>query len=375
MNLLVKVTFLASLIAAYASAKANLIVNKQKDVPAHVLNFEVHGEPGSKCIVSRQNEITTYHFRYWEPSDNGYTISAMYIQGIRAAIDSSGGFPDAYSSLKIYIGLDELFSQHLSVNNGMIQKTMQWGSFVEGAQTATINVSNNSTANGTIDGRAFVVKHSNMTFLDGEGPPILTLPTKLKDPISSFTERMARAWRVGQTVPKTGGISLTHTRPPSAIYAKQHGPHGGCLWKSPARWQPAGGASEWGALLVPPQQWLGSLHHSKVARGAQIVVQLDRGLEDNPFTSIEELITSIHLHPADEPCHKEVTSSTEQHHPWPAGPSGPVPDPQPADGNGDPFYETSSSGMFPLDGLTAFKEADKLSFLASIMQSHEGMRA
>ncbi|KAJ3454648.1 hypothetical protein MRS44_013248 [Fusarium solani] len=65
-----------------------------------------------------------------------------------------------------------------------------------------------------------------------------------------------------------------------------------------------------------------------------IVPDTDRGLEDNRFTSIEELLTSVHPHPADEPCHTEVTVSTEQHHPSPAGPSGPVPAPEPADGEG-----------------------------------------
>ncbi|XP_044714517.1 uncharacterized protein HRG_11935 [Hirsutella rhossiliensis] len=77
-----------------------------------------------------------------------------------------------------------------------------------------------------------------------------------------------------------------------------------------------------------------------------IVPDTDRGLEDNRFTSIEDLLTSIYPHPdpTDEPY-------------------------QPADGNGDAVYETSSSGMFPLDGPAAFGDVDKLSFFADVMKA------
>ncbi|KAH7118140.1 hypothetical protein B0J13DRAFT_201943, partial [Dactylonectria estremocensis] len=106
-----------------------------------------------------------------------------------------------------------------------------------------------------------------------------------------------------------------------------------------------------------------------------IVPDTDRGLEDNRSTSIEELLNSVHDHSSDDPSRMEDHPSTEQHHTSPGGPSIAAPAPGPSDGSGDAVYETSSSGMFPLDGPAAFEEADKLSFLAGVMptsQSRQG---
>jgi len=106
-----------------------------------------------------------------------------------------------------------------------------------------------------------------------------------------------------------------------------------------------------------------------------IVPDTDRGLEDNRSASIEELLNSVHDHSSDDPSRMEDPPSTEQHHTSPGGPSIAAPAPGPSDGSGDAVYETSSSGMFPLDGPAAFEEADKLSFLAGVMptsQSRQG---
>ncbi|KAM4063400.1 ATP-dependent DNA helicase PIF1 [Hirsutella rhossiliensis] len=102
-----------------------------------------------------------------------------------------------------------------------------------------------------------------------------------------------------------------------------------------------------------------------------IVPDTDRGLEDNRFTSIEDLLTSIYPHPGptDEPYRTKGTTSTERHRPPPGGSSIPILAPEPADGNGDAVYETSSSGMFPLDGPAAFGDVDKLSFFADVMKA------
>ncbi|KAJ2891231.1 uncharacterized protein MKZ38_000723 [Zalerion maritima] len=68
-----------------------------------------------------------------------------------------------------------------------------------------------------------------------------------------------------------------------------------------------------------------------------IVPDADRGLEENGFTSIEELLSlDVNRH------------------------TGP---------DGDTVYATSSSGMFPVDGPAVFDEADKLSFLAGATQT------
>jgi len=91
-----------------------------------------------------------------------------------------------------------------------------------------------------------------------------------------------------------------------------------------------------------------------------IVPDTDRGLEENRFTSIEELVTSIQAYSGDYPC-----LSTEQ--------PEPALEPEPTAGNGgDTVYEMSTSGMFPLDGPAAFAEADKLSFLVGNIQTSQG---
>ncbi|KAL6406099.1 hypothetical protein AUP68_10662 [Ilyonectria robusta] len=100
-----------------------------------------------------------------------------------------------------------------------------------------------------------------------------------------------------------------------------------------------------------------------------IVPDTDRGLEENRSTSIEELLNSVHGHSTDDPCPTEDTALAEQHRSPTGGPGISSPSPEPSDGSGDAVYETSSSGMFPLDGPSAFEEADKLSFLAGVMPS------
>jgi len=91
-----------------------------------------------------------------------------------------------------------------------------------------------------------------------------------------------------------------------------------------------------------------------------IVPDTDRGWEENRFTSIEELVTSVQPRTPDGPC-----LLAEQLHRLPDEPAISDLGPEPTDRDGDDaVYETSSSGMFPLDGPAAFAEADKLSFLA-----------
>jgi hypothetical protein len=104
------------------------------------------------------------------------------------------------------------------------------------------------------------------------------------------------------------------------------------------------------------------------------VPDTDRGLEENRFTSIEELAASVQAHPNDDSC-----LSTEQHHHLPYEPAASVPSLDPTDrDSGDTVYEMLSSGIFPLDRPAAFAEADKLSFLADaipISQSRDGDNA
>ncbi|EWY79575.1 hypothetical protein FOYG_17269 [Fusarium oxysporum NRRL 32931] len=87
-----------------------------------------------------------------------------------------------------------------------------------------------------------------------------------------------------------------------------------------------------------------------------IVPATDRGLPENQSTSIEELLNSVRVDPG------------EERHP-PGELSASVLDKDQTDANGDVVYETSSSGMFPLDEPATFSEADKLSFLADAMQT------
>ncbi|KAM4063383.1 ATP-dependent DNA helicase PIF1 [Hirsutella rhossiliensis] len=79
-----------------------------------------------------------------------------------------------------------------------------------------------------------------------------------------------------------------------------------------------------------------------------IVPDTDRGLEENNFRSIDELVNSINPTLAAESCDLDCTLSTEQTQP----------------------SQTSTSGMFPLDGPAAFADTDKLSFLADIVNAN-----
>ncbi|KAG6989607.1 hypothetical protein FocnCong_v021163 [Fusarium oxysporum f. sp. conglutinans] len=99
-----------------------------------------------------------------------------------------------------------------------------------------------------------------------------------------------------------------------------------------------------------------------------IVPNTDRGLEENGFTSIEELLTSIQPDPSDDTSPSGDNVSTEQRRPLPEDLHISAPGPGSVDRGDDILYETSTSGMFPLDGPAAFAEADKLSFLAEAIQ-------
>ncbi|KAM4055420.1 PIF1 protein [Hirsutella rhossiliensis] len=78
-----------------------------------------------------------------------------------------------------------------------------------------------------------------------------------------------------------------------------------------------------------------------------IVPDTDRGLEENNFRSIDELTQ-----------------------PSPGEPATLVPDSAVIGLEVDTVCETSTSGMFPLDGPAAFADTDKLSFLADIVNAN-----
>ncbi|KAM4062555.1 PIF1 protein [Hirsutella rhossiliensis] len=78
-----------------------------------------------------------------------------------------------------------------------------------------------------------------------------------------------------------------------------------------------------------------------------IVPDTDRGLEENSFRSIDELTR-----------------------PSPGEPATLVPDSAAIGLDVDAVCETSTSGMFPLNGPAAFAETDKLSFLADIVNAN-----
>ncbi|XP_044718878.1 ATP-dependent DNA helicase PIF1 [Hirsutella rhossiliensis] len=86
-----------------------------------------------------------------------------------------------------------------------------------------------------------------------------------------------------------------------------------------------------------------------------IVPDTDRGLQENSFRSIDELVNSIDPTFIAESCDLNCTLSTEQTQPLLEV---------------DTVCETSTSGMFPLDGPAAFAESDKLSFLADIVNAN-----
>ncbi|KAM4062608.1 PIF1-like helicase [Hirsutella rhossiliensis] len=101
-----------------------------------------------------------------------------------------------------------------------------------------------------------------------------------------------------------------------------------------------------------------------------IVPNTDRGLAENSFTSIDELVNSIDPIFIAESCDLDCALSTEQTQPSPGEPATLVPDSAAIGQEVDPVYETSTSGMFPLDGPAAFAETDKLSFLADIVNAN-----
>ncbi|KAJ6436458.1 L-fucose-proton symporter [Purpureocillium lavendulum] len=104
-----------------------------------------------------------------------------------------------------------------------------------------------------------------------------------------------------------------------------------------------------------------------VAEKAQtdhIVPDTDRGLEENRFTSIEEIVASAQAqadHNSNLP--DDGTLPSELGPPLSDDPRTSIPGPEDAGGESEVILETTSSGMFPLDGPAAFEEADKLSFL------------
>ena len=101
-----------------------------------------------------------------------------------------------------------------------------------------------------------------------------------------------------------------------------------------------------------------------------IVPDTDRGLEENNFRSIDELVNSINPTLAAESCDLDCTLSTEQTRPSPGEPATLVADSAVVGLEVDTVCETSTSGMFPLDGPAAFADTDKLSFLADIVNAN-----
>ncbi|KJZ70496.1 hypothetical protein HIM_10125 [Hirsutella minnesotensis 3608] len=102
-----------------------------------------------------------------------------------------------------------------------------------------------------------------------------------------------------------------------------------------------------------------------------IVPNTDRGLEENGFTSIEELLTSLPADPSNDACPSACNTSAEQPYSLPQDLHISAPNPETTDQGDDVLYETSTSGMFPLDGPAAFAEVDKLSFLAEAIQTSQ----
>ncbi|KJZ70576.1 hypothetical protein HIM_10044 [Hirsutella minnesotensis 3608] len=105
-----------------------------------------------------------------------------------------------------------------------------------------------------------------------------------------------------------------------------------------------------------------------------IVPDTDRGLEENSFRSIDELVNSIEPTFVAESCDLDCTLSTEQTRTSPGDPATPVPDTAAIGQEADTVCETSASGMFPLDGPAAFADTDKLSFLADIVNANPDPR-
>ncbi|KJZ68924.1 hypothetical protein HIM_11691 [Hirsutella minnesotensis 3608] len=100
-----------------------------------------------------------------------------------------------------------------------------------------------------------------------------------------------------------------------------------------------------------------------------IVPDTDRGLEENRFTSIEEIIASAQAQSGHDSSLTEGTLPNEQDPLLSGDARTSTPGPEGAGGDGDVILETTSSGIFPLDGPVAFEKADKFSFLADAIRT------
>jgi hypothetical protein len=105
-----------------------------------------------------------------------------------------------------------------------------------------------------------------------------------------------------------------------------------------------------------------------------IVPNTDRGLEENGFTTIEELLASVQPDPSDDTSPSGDNVSMEQSRPLPEDLHISAPGPGGVDRDDHILYEMSTSGMFPLDGPAAFAEVDKLSFVAEAIQTSQTRR-
>jgi hypothetical protein len=244
MTLLAPVAYVVAFIALLAKSAPDPTVPQADDGASHSLSLDAHPSSTSKCTVDRQNNLTTHgtshypsstskcifdhqnnlttlFFRFKESTNSSSTISAIYTQDTWT-VNEPGGIPDAYSTLKVYVGSVEFFSQHLSLENGRIQKTVQWGPMIQGANAAFINAASSAVTNGTIDGRSFVLRDSKtIAFLDGKDPPILTIPTELQHIMSSFAPRMATTLKL--CITDSTGYNISMPASVSPIFVRQEG--------------------------------------------------------------------------------------------------------------------------------------------------------
>lgn len=82
----------------------------------------------------------------------------------------------------------------------------------------------------------------------------------------------------------------------------------------------------------------------------------------------------MHPQPANESCDTDDTPPTELHRSSPGEPGVSIPALAPTDSDVQAIRETTSSGMFPLDGPAAFEEADKLSFFVDAIKTSQNQR-
>ncbi|KAH7012314.1 uncharacterized protein B0I36DRAFT_356377 [Microdochium trichocladiopsis] len=78
-----------------------------------------------------------------------------------------------------------------------------------------------------------------------------------------------------------------------------------------------------------------------------IVPNTDRGLEENGFTDIEELLASVRADPSDDTSPSDDNASEEQSHPLAEDFRAPGLGPRSRGRGDDVVYETSTSGMVP----------------------------